>query len=86
MVAVPAEHAAGEDEVLAAVVTTPGSELTATALWEWCDERIPDFAVPRYLRFADALPQTPSGKVRKRDLRTEGISAPGVVDRTTVSG
>jgi carnitine-CoA ligase len=28
VVAVPADHAAGEDEVLAAVVTAPGSELT----------------------------------------------------------
>jgi carnitine-CoA ligase len=84
VVAVPADHAAGEDEVLAAVVTAPGSELTAADLWEWCDERIPAFAVPRYLRFVDALPQTPSGKIRKLDLRGEGASAPGVVDRTTV--
>jgi crotonobetaine/carnitine-CoA ligase len=74
VVGVPADAEAGEDEVLAVVVPVPGATLTAEALWIWCAARLPDFAVPRYLRFVEALPKTPSEKVRKIDLRTEGVT------------
>lgn len=74
VVGVAADVEAGEDEVLAAVVRDDPS-LDADTLWAWCDQRIPDFAVPRYLRFVDALPLTPSEKVRKVVLREEGVTA-----------
>lgn len=76
VVGVPADHEAGEDEVMAVVVLAPGASLAAAALWSWCDERMPTFAVPRYLRFVEGLPKTPSEKVRKVDLRTpESVAA-----------
>lgn len=75
VVAVPADHEAGEDEVMAVIVVEDGAEVSADDLWAWCEERIPDFAVPRYLRFVPALPMTPSEKVRKRALRDEGVTA-----------
>src|SRR5690606_12361578 len=45
---------------------------TPEELWEWCDSRLPAFAVPRYLRFVEALPKTPSEKVQKAVLREQG--------------
>ncbi len=75
VVAVPADAEAGEDEVLAVVVFETGEELSAEALWEYADRRLPYFAVPRYLRFAEALPKTPSEKVRKVELRKVGVDA-----------
>ncbi len=65
------------------VVPEPGAELTAEDLWRWCGPRLPDFAVPRYVRFTDALPMTPSGKVRKAPLREAGVDA-GTADRERV--
>jgi crotonobetaine/carnitine-CoA ligase len=49
--------------------------VTPAELWEHCDGRIPSFAVPRYLRFVDELPKTPSQRVQKAKLRELGVTA-----------
>ena len=68
-VGVPADAEAGEDEVMVCMVLTPGATLTPEEAWAWCDKRLPKFAAPRYLAFLNALPATPSGKIRKAALR-----------------
>jgi crotonobetaine/carnitine-CoA ligase len=35
---------------------------------------MPYFMVPRYIEYLEALPQTPSQKVRKKELREAGIT------------
>ena len=45
-----------------------------------CVATIPRFAVPRYVRIVDALPKTPSQRIQKFKLRSEGITA-DTVDR-----
>ncbi|MBU2663663.1 AMP-binding protein [Actinoplanes bogorensis] len=52
------------EEVLAYVV----GSATADDLREWCSERLAAFKVPRYWRFADELPMTPSERVAKKLL------------------
>ena len=69
----PADVDAGEDEVLAVVVAS--EPLAAGELWDFCRGKIPAFAVPRFVRFVDAPPKTPSEKVRKAVLRDSGITA-----------
>jgi carnitine-CoA ligase len=73
VIGVPADVDAGEDEVLAVVVAS--EPLGAEELWDFCLGKIPAFAVPRFVRFVDALPKTPSEKVRKAVLRDSGITA-----------
>jgi crotonobetaine/carnitine-CoA ligase len=73
VIGVPADVDAGEDEVLAVVVAT--GPLGAGELWDFCQGKIPGFAIPRFVRFVDALPKTPSEKVRKAVLRDSGITA-----------
>ncbi len=63
-----------EDEVMAALVCRPGCRVSPEALLDFCQPRMPYFAVPRYLRFLDDLPRTENGKVRKASLREEGIT------------
>jgi crotonobetaine/carnitine-CoA ligase len=79
-VAVPADTEAGEDEVLLAVVPVPGTSLDADELWQWCERRLPAFAMPRYIRLVDELPKTPSAKVQKNEIRAWGTGE-GVFDR-----
>jgi carnitine-CoA ligase len=79
VIAVAAESEAGEDEVMAYVVAN--AAVDAAELWAWCEGRIPDFAVPRFIRIVDELPKTPSEKVQKAQLRTLGITA-DTADRT----
>jgi len=42
---------------------------------------MPAFAIPRFLRFVDVLPKTPSEKVRKSVLRDDGVTSE-TFDRT----
>jgi crotonobetaine/carnitine-CoA ligase len=79
VVAVKAEIEAGEDEVMAWVVTS--ERIDPDELWAWAETRMPSFAVPRFLDFVDELPKTPSERVRKVELRDRGVTAT-TFDRT----
>jgi crotonobetaine/carnitine-CoA ligase len=50
-----------------------GSELREPELVEFLVPRMPRFMVPRYVEFVDALPKTPTDRVRKKELRARGI-------------
>lgn len=62
----------GEEEVAVAVVLEPGAELTAEQIADACRGVLPRYAVPTFVRFVDALPLTPTGKVQKTVLREVG--------------
>lgn len=64
-----------EEEVMACVVLRPGERPDAPALVAWCALRMARFMVPRYLRFTDSLPKTPTDKVEKFRLQQAGITA-----------
>ena len=81
VIGVPADVEAGEDEVLAVLVVS--EQVDPAELLAWCDGKIPAFAIPRFLRQVDALPKTPSEKVRKAALREDGITM-DTFDRTAV--
>ena len=72
VIGVAAGVEAGEDEVMA--VLTLAKPVPAAEIWQWCQGRIPAFAIPRFLRFVDALPKTPSEKIRKAELRAAGVT------------
>jgi carnitine-CoA ligase len=64
-----------EDEVMAAVVVEDHSDLTPSALREFCLARMARHMVPRYLDFVGDLPRTATEKVDKTTLRERGITA-----------
>jgi carnitine-CoA ligase len=69
-----------EDDVKATVVLAPGTELTPEDLIRWAAERIPYFALPRYVEFRAELPKNPVGRVLKFQLRERGVT-PDTWDR-----
>jgi crotonobetaine/carnitine-CoA ligase len=71
-VAVPSEH--GEDEVLILVAPKPGLSIDPVELFEFLRLRMAHFMLPRYIRVEEALPQTPTNKVRKYVLREQGVT------------
>jgi crotonobetaine/carnitine-CoA ligase len=71
-ISVKSEHA--EDEVKIIVVLKQGEKMTPEELLDFCQERMPYFAVPRYVEFVETLPKTPTDRVQKSLLREAGIT------------
>ncbi len=63
-----------EDDLKLTAVRKPGAEVSEEALFRYCIERLPYFALPRYIEFRDELPRSPVGRVLKRTLREEGVT------------
>ncbi|RIK90835.1 MAG: hypothetical protein DCC72_11415 [Burkholderiales bacterium] len=57
------------EAVAAIAVLRSGATFTAEELIAHCRASIGAFKVPRHVRFVDALPRTPVGKVQKAALR-----------------
>ncbi|TDD33106.1 ATP-dependent acyl-CoA ligase [Actinomadura sp. KC06] len=76
--AVPSELT--EDDLKVTAVLAPGAVMTEPELFEWMKERVPYFALPRYIEFREALPTSPVGRVHKYRLRDEGCT-PATWDR-----
>jgi crotonobetaine/carnitine-CoA ligase len=64
-----------EEEVLAVVVAKDGFVVDPVALLDFCQGRMAYFAVPRYVRIVATLPRTPSQRIEKYKLRSEGVTA-----------
>ena len=58
----------GED-VLAFVALKAGATADAEALIAFCQGRLAKYKCPKQVRFLDALPKTPIGKILKKELR-----------------
>ena len=58
-----------DDDIKIFVVRKAGSTLTGAELYAFLEPRVPVFMMPRYIEFIDELPRTPTGKVRKVELR-----------------
>ncbi len=78
VIPVPSEF--GEDEVMLVVAPIPGKTIDQVELLRFLEPRMAHFMLPRYIRVMDALPKTPTAKVEKHRLRTEGIT-PDTWDR-----
>ena len=60
------------EEVGAAVVVTPGHEISGDALREHCAASLAKYKIPRYIWLLhESLPRNASGKFLKRQLREE---------------
>jgi crotonobetaine/carnitine-CoA ligase len=68
------EGASSEDEIMI-VCIAEGEAPDPAELTHWMAERMPYFMVPRYIRFVETLPKTPTERVQKVKLRDEGITA-----------
>lgn len=63
-----------EDEVKICVVPVSGTAVRPDELFQWCLDKMPYYAVPRYVEIVDDLPRTPTGKVQKYALRAAGVT------------
>jgi long-chain acyl-CoA synthetase len=57
------------EEVLAFVVLKDGGQATADELIGFCQQHLAKFKCPKQVRFLNALPKSPVGKVLRKELR-----------------
>lgn len=56
-------------QAVKAFIVAPGAELVEAAVIAHCKKHLEEFMVPRTVEFVAELPKTPSGKLRRMDLR-----------------
>jgi crotonobetaine/carnitine-CoA ligase len=64
-----------EEDVLVVVAPVEGRAIDPAALLEFLRPRMAHFMLPRYVRVLPELPKTPTSKVLKHELRSEGVTA-----------
>jgi len=57
------------EEVVAFVVLKPGQAATADEVAGFCQTRLAKYKCPKEIRFVDALPKSPVGKILRKELR-----------------
>jgi long-chain acyl-CoA synthetase len=65
------------EEVKAFIVRRPGVECTEEEIIAWCQDKMAAYKYPRLIEFRDALPMNATGKILKRELRSEERSRVG---------
>lgn len=65
-----------EDDVMLVAQVAPDAQLEPQELAEFCVQNMPYFWVPRYIDLrTEDLPRTPTNKVEKYKLRSEGVTS-----------
>ncbi|MCG6205993.1 AMP-binding protein [Rhodopseudomonas sp. HC1] len=73
-VGVPSGYSS-DDDIKLSVVPRPGQAVDPAELLSYLAAELPHHMVPRYIECLDALPRTPTQKVRKAGLRESGVTA-----------
>ena len=63
-----------EDEVMVVVIMKKDKKLDPAELIKYLAPIMPKFMIPRFVKFRDTLPKTPTNRVQKNKLRDEGIT------------
>jgi len=71
--AVPSEMT--EDEIMASVKLVDGQKLTPQEMWEFLQDKLARFAIPRYIRIVDEFPRTETFRIKKNELKNLGVTA-----------
>jgi crotonobetaine/carnitine-CoA ligase len=69
----------GHDEMIAHVVLNEGTQLEPGQFFEFCNENMSYFMVPRYLKMRSEIPKTGTLRIEKYKLRQEGTT--NAIDR-----
>ena len=85
-VAYPVPDPLWMQEVKVIIIPKPGETATAAEFWDWCDQHLAKYKVPRYVEFRDVLPTAGSGRVQKQALRAEPIAGQGTTFDRTLNG
>jgi len=66
------------EEIAAWIKLKEGEEATEEEIFTFCREGLDPFLIPKYVRFVDSFPMTPTKKVQKFKLRQEAMKLYGL--------
>ena len=72
VIGVKKEH--GDEDIMAVIEVASEGEIDFKELIEYCSTRMAHFMVPRYFRVIDSIPRTPTNKIKKTEIREEGVT------------
>jgi fatty-acyl-CoA synthase len=61
------------EQVMASIILKMGMEMTEDEVRDYCQEKIANYKIPRYVKFVDSYPMTASGKIQKFKMREMAI-------------
>jgi crotonobetaine/carnitine-CoA ligase len=64
-----------EDDIKVCIVTVADAAVEPKELFAFFREKLPYFAIPRYVEIVEALPKTATMRVQKHLLRQAGVTA-----------
>lgn len=67
--AVGINTAEGEEEIVITICLKEGDSLSPQELYDWCDEKMAKFMIPKYMQLSDEIPKTATGRTQKFKLR-----------------
>ena len=70
--AVPSEMT--EDDIMASVKLVEGRKLAGKELWNFLQDKLAKFAIPRYIRMIDDFPRTETFRIKKGELKSIGVT------------
>jgi fatty-acyl-CoA synthase len=73
------------EELMAWIVTRPGSSLSTDDVREFCRGQIANYKIPRYVKLVDSFPMTVTGKVQKFKMREAAIEELGLGEAAAVA-
>ncbi|MCB0214980.1 MAG: long-chain fatty acid--CoA ligase, partial [Anaerolineae bacterium] len=59
------------EEIKAYVILKQGAQADADEIVTWCKDNMAAYKYPRLVEIRDSLPMTATGKILKRELRSE---------------
>ncbi|MGO9214856.1 MAG: AMP-binding protein [Syntrophales bacterium] len=63
-----------EDEIMASVTIVDGEQLSPTKLWEFLQDKLAKYAIPRYIRIVDDFPRTETFRIKKNEIKAQGVT------------
>lgn len=67
------EDRSGTEEIKAIVVPAADADLSPIDVYRHCKQSLPYLKVPRYIDVREEMPRNPTGKIRRKRLREDGI-------------
>jgi crotonobetaine/carnitine-CoA ligase len=63
-----------EDDIMASVKLVEGEKLACKELWDFLQDKLAKFAIPRYLCMVDDFPRTETFRIKKGELKSIGVT------------